>query len=177
MDKTYLKGIIEEILYIWGEAIDVKELAKIIDFASRSQIKESLEEMKKSRDEKKSGLIIRKFDGKYQFSTRSEHEKYISKIVKKSAKKLSNSSLETLSIIAYKQPITRVEIDKIRGLNSQSTIDSLIERNLIRENGRLDKIGKPIIYITTEEFLKYFNLESLDDLPKIKLENDNNEDK
>lgn len=177
MDKTYLKGIIEEILYIWGEAIDVKELAKIIDFASRSQIKESLEEMKKSRDEKKSGLIIRKFDGKYQFSTRSEHEKYISKIVKKSAKKLSNSSLETLSIIAYKQPITRVEIDKIRGLNSQSTIDSLIERNLIRENGRLDKIGKPIIYITTEEFLKYFNLESLDDLPKIKLENDNNENK
>lgn len=177
MDKTYLKGIIEEILYIWGEAIDVKELAKIIDSASRSQIKESLEEMKKSRDEKKSGLIIRKFDGKYQFSTRSEHEKYISKIVKKSAKKLSNSSLETLSIIAYKQPITRVEIDKIRGLNSQSTIDSLIERNLIRENGRLDKIGKPIIYITTEEFLKYFNLESLDDLPKIKLENDNNEDK
>lgn len=177
MDKTYLKGIIEEILYIWGEAIDVKELAKIIDFASRSQIKESLEEMKKSRDEKKSGLIIRKFDGKYQFSTRSEHEKYISKIVKKSAKKLSNSSLETLSIIAYKQPITRVEIDKIRGLNSQSTIDSLIERNLIRENGRLDKIGKPIIYITTEEFLKYFNLESLDGLPKIKLENDNNENK
>lgn len=177
MDKTYLKGIIEEILYIWGEAIDVKELAKIIDFASRSQIKESLEEMKKSRDEKKSGLIIRKFDGKYQFSTRSEHEKYISKIVKKSAKKLSNSSLETLSIIAYKQPITRAEIDKIRGLNSQSTIDSLIERNLIRENGRLDKIGKPIIYITTEEFLKYFNLESLDDLPKIKLENNNNEDK
>lgn len=177
MDKTYLKGVIEEILYIWGEAIDVKELAKIIDFASRSQIKESLEEMKKSRDEKKSGLIIRKFDGKYQFSTRSEHEKYISKIVKKSAKKLSNSSLETLSIIAYKQPITRVEIDKIRGLNSQSTIDSLIERNLIRENGRLDKIGKPIIYITTEEFLKYFNLESLDGLPKIKLENDNNEDK
>lgn len=177
MDKTYLKGVIEEILYIWGEAIDAKELAKIIDFASVSEIRNSLDEMKKSRDDKESGLIIRKFDGKYQFSTRSEHEKYISKIVKKSGKKLSNSSLETLSIIAYKQPITRAEIDKIRGLNSQSTIDSLIERNLIRENGRLDKIGKPIIYVTTENFLKYFNLESLDQLPEIKLENDDNEDK
>lgn len=119
------------------------------------------------RNENSSGLIIKKYENKYQFSTRSDHEKYISNIVKKSEKNLSNSSLETLSIIAYKQPITRAEIDKIRGVKSQSTIDSLLDKKLIKENGRLDKIGKPIIYVTTDLFLKYFNITSLDQLPKI----------
>lgn len=94
----------------------------------------------------------------------------------KSEKKLSNSTLETLSIIAYKQPITRAEIDKIRGVNSQSTIDSLLDRGLIVEKGRLDKIGKPIIFGTTDEFLKYFSISSLEDLPEIKI-GDDNEDK
>lgn len=176
MDREYLKGIIEEILYIWGEAIDVYDLSKIIEDYKKSEIRTAIEEIKNERDMKDSGLIVRNFDGKFQFSTRSEHEKYISKLVKKSNKKLSNSSLETLSIIAYKQPITRAEIDKIRGLNSQSTIDSLLEKNLIKENGRLDKIGKPIIYITTENFLKHFNINSLEELPEIKIKEEFDED-
>ena len=167
MDSTYLKGIIEEILYIWGEPIDINDLSKIIFDAEKSEIRNAINEMMVERNENLSGLIIKKYENKYQFSTRSEHEKYISNIVKKSEKNLSNSSLETLSIIAYKQPITRAEIDKIRGVKSQSTIDSLLEKKLIRENGRLDKIGKPIIYVTTDLFLKYFNITSLDQLPKI----------
>lgn len=167
MDSTYLKGIIEEILYIWGEPIDINDLSKIIFDAEKSEIRRAIYEMIEERNEDLSGLIIKKYENKYQFSTRSEHEKYISNIVKKSEKNLSNSSLETLSIIAYKQPITRVEIDKIRGVKSQSTIDSLLDKKLIRENGRLDKIGKPIIYVTTDLFLKYFNISSLDQLPKI----------
>lgn len=167
MDRTYLKGIIEEILYIWGEPIDINDLSKIIFDAEKSEIRRAIYEMMEERNENLSGLIIKKYENKYQFSTRSEHEKYISNIVKKSEKNLSNSSLETLSIIAYKQPITRVEIDKIRGVKSQSTIDSLLDKKLIRENGRLDKIGKPIIYVTTDLFLKYFNITSLDQLPKI----------
>lgn len=177
MDRNYLKGIIEEILYIWGETIDLDDLSKIIDDYKKKDIKASILEMKKERDAKKSGLIIREFDGKFQFATRIDHEKYLSKLIKKSSKKLSNSSLETLSIIAYKQPITRAEVDKIRGLNSQSSIDSLLDKNLIKENGRLDKIGKPIIYVTTEKFLRHFNLESLDDLPVIEIKDDLDEDK
>ena len=167
MNNTYLKGIIEEILYIWGEPIDINDLSKIIYDAEKSEIRKAINEMMVERNENLSGLIIKKYENKYQFSTRSDHEKYISNIVKKSEKNLSNSSLETLSIIAYKQPITRVEIDKIRGVKSQSTIDSLLDKKLIRENGRLDKIGKPIIYVTTDLFLKYFNISSLDQLPKI----------
>ncbi|WP_058990312.1 SMC-Scp complex subunit ScpB [Anaerococcus rubeinfantis] len=167
MNDTYLKGIIEEILYIWGEPIDINELSKIIYDAEKSEIRKAINEMMVERNENSSGLIIKNYENKYQFSTRANHEKYISNIVKKSEKNLSNSSLETLSIIAYKQPITRAEIDKIRGVKSQSTIDSLLDKKLIKENGRLDKIGKPIIYVTTDLFLKYFNISSLDQLPKI----------
>lgn len=167
MNDIYLKGIIEEILYIWGEPIDINELSKIIYDAEKSEIRKAINEMMIERNENSSGLIIKNYENKYQFSTRADHEKYISNIVKKSEKNLSNSSLETLSIIAYKQPITRAEIDKIRGVKSQSTIDSLLYKKLIKENGRLDKIGKPIIYVTTDLFLKYFNISSLDQLPKI----------
>lgn len=167
MNNNYLKGIIEEILYIWGEAIDINDLGKIIFDAEKSEIKKALKEMMDERNNKESGLIIKKYENKYQFATRPDHEKYISNIIKKSEKNLSNSSLETLSIIAYKQPITRAEIDKIRGVKSQSTIDSLLDKKLIRENGRLDKIGKPIIYVTTDLFLKYFNISDLSQLPKI----------
>lgn len=167
MNSDYLKGIIEEILYIWGEPIDINDLSKIIFDAEKSEIRKAINEMVDDRNLRSSGLIIKKYEDKYQFATRPYHEKYISNIVKKSEKNLSNSSLETLSIIAYKQPITRAEIDKIRGVKSQSTIDSLLDKKLIKENGRLDKIGKPIIYVTTDLFLKYFNISNLDQLPKI----------
>ena len=174
MTDIYLKGLIEEVLYVWAEPISIGEISKILYDYSKVDIKKSLEEMIKEREDLDSGLIIRNFNGLYQFTTRKASDKYFESFLSKSEKKLTNSTLETLSIIAYKQPITRVEIDKIRGVNSQSTIDSLIDKKLITEKGRLDKIGKPIIYGTTSEFLKYFNLNSLKDLPEIRI--DNNED-
>lgn len=176
MDKEYLKGLIEEILYIWAEPIDLEDLSAIIYDFNKKDIKIALDEMIEERNSSRSGLIIRKFDDSYQFTTRSCHDRYFEKVIKKSEKKLSTSTLETLSIIAYKQPITRAEIDKIRGVNSQSTIDSLMDRGLIKENGRLDKIGKPIIYVTTTDFLKYFNITSLEELPDINLDGDTYED-
>ena len=174
MTDIYLKGLIEEVLYVWAEPISIDEISKILYDYSKVDIKKSLEEMIKEREDLDSGLIIRNFNGLYQFTTRKASDKYFESLLSKSEKKLTNSTLETLSIIAYKQPITRVEIDKIRGVNSQTTIDSLIDKKLITEKGRLDKIGKPIIYGTTAEFLKYFNLNSLKDLPEIRI--DNNED-
>lgn len=174
MTDIYLKGLIEEVLYVWAEPISIDELSKILYDFSKADIKNCLEEMTKERADLGSGLIIRNFNGSYQFTTRKASDKYFESLLSKSEKKLTNSTLETLSIIAYKQPITRVEIDKIRGVNSQSTIDSLLDKKLITEKGRLDKIGKPIIYGTTAEFLKYFNLNSLKDLPEIRI--DKNED-
>lgn len=168
MDKIYLKGLIEEVLYIWGEPIDINDLASIITDADKNQIKKAIDEMVADRKNMQSGLLINNFDGNYQFVTRQKHDKYFAALVKKTEKKLTSSALETLSIIAYKQPITRAEVDKIRGINSQSTIDNLLDRGLIKENGRLDKIGKPIIYVTTTLFLQYFNISSLEELPEIK---------
>lgn len=175
MTENYLKGLIEEVLYVWAEPISIDELSKILYDFSKSDIKNCLEQMIDARNDNESGLVIRRFNNSYQFTTRKASDKYFENLLSKSEKKLTNSTIETLSIIAYKQPITRVEIDKIRGVNSQSTIDSLLEKNLIKEKGRLDKIGKPIIYGTTDLFLKYFNLESLEDLPEIRM--DENEDK
>lgn len=178
MDKDYLKGLIEEILYIWAEPIDIDDLSSIIYDYNKLEIRKALFELIEERNSRESGLIIRDFTGSYQFTTRKCHDKYFEKVIKKTEKKLGTSTLETLSIIAYKQPITRAEIDKIRGVNSQSTIDSLIDKGLIEENGRLDKIGKPIIYITSKYFLQYFNISSLDELPEISFdeEADLNED-
>lgn len=174
MTDIYLKGLIEEVLYVWAEPINIDELSKILYDFSKSDIKSCLEKMIDERTDMESGLVIRRFNNSYQFTTRKASDKYFESLLSKSEKKLTNSTLETLSIIAYKQPITRVEIDKIRGVNSQSTIDSLLDKKLITEKGRLDKIGKPIIYGTTAEFLKYFNLNSLEDLPEIRI--DKNED-
>ena len=168
MDKIYLKGLIEEVLYIWGEPININDLSTIITDADKKQIKIAIDEMVAERKQNQSGLLINNFDGEYQFVTRVKHDKYFSSLVKKTEKKLTSSALETLSIIAYKQPITRAEVDKIRGINSQTTIDNLLDRGLIKENGRLDKIGKPIIYVTTTLFLQYFNISSLEELPEIK---------
>lgn len=168
MEKIYLKGLIEEVLYIWGEPIDINDLSTIITDADKKQIKIAIDEMVAERKQNQSGLLINNFDGEYQFVTRVKHDKYFSSLVKKTEKKLTSSALETLSIIAYKQPITRAEVDKIRGINSQTTIDNLLDRGLIKENGRLDKIGKPIIYVTTTLFLQYFNISSLEELPEIK---------
>lgn len=168
MEKIYLKGLIEEVLYIWGEPIDINDLSAIITDADKKQIKIAIDEMVAERKQNQSGLLINNFDGEYQFVTRVKHDKYFSSLVKKTEKKLTSSALETLSIIAYKQPITRAEVDKIRGINSQTTIDNLLDRGLIKENGRLDKIGKPIIYVTTTLFLQYFNISSLEELPEIK---------
>ena len=173
MDNAYLKGVIEEIFYVWGEPIDIEDLSKIIVDANKNQIKAALLEMIDERENGDSGLLIKKFNNSYQFTTRAEHDKYFTNLIKSSEKKLSTSALETLSIIAYKQPITRAEIDKIRGVRSQSTIDNLLDRGLIKENGRLDKIGKPIIYITTDLFLKYFDIKDLSELPEIKEAEDN----
>ncbi|MDO4661789.1 MAG: SMC-Scp complex subunit ScpB [Tissierellia bacterium] len=166
MRDNYLIGLIEEILYIWGDMISIDQLAKILETDKKS-LKENLQYMYDDRNNKKSGLILKRYDDSYQLTTRKEHDKYIQKILSNNSKKLGNSALETLSIIAYRQPITRAEIDNIRGVNSQASIDSLLEKNLIEKAGRLDKIGKPILYKTTNDFLKYFDIESLDNLPDL----------
>ena len=114
------------------------------------------------------GIQIIKLQDKYQMCTNKEYSSFVKNILEPKRKKtLSQATLETLTIIAYKQPITKVELEEIRGVKSDKVVQTLLENELIYEAGRLDKIGKPIIYKTTNEFLKLLNIEKLEDLPPI----------
>lgn len=157
------KGIIEALLFTWGDPLDLKSISSILEMDDLI-VENILFDMIKEFEEER-GLNIIKINDSYQLCTKMEHYEYIKKLNNKSNKSLSNAALETLSIIAYKQPVTKGEIDNIRGVKSDRVIETLTEKKLIEELGRLERPGKPIIYGTSDNFLKYFGLESLDDLP------------
>ncbi|MBS4536235.1 SMC-Scp complex subunit ScpB [Clostridium sp. D2Q-14] len=168
MDRKEIKGIIEGILYIWGESLSIDSMAEILEL-SKDEVKNIIEDMKNEFNYNRRGLQIIQIKDAYQLSTRVEHYDYIKKLITpKNNKGLSNAALETLSIISYKQPITRVEIESIRGVKCDKSINTLIEKGLVEEKGRLDRTGKPIIYGTTNNFLKHFGLRDINDLPKLK---------
>ncbi|MBS4539961.1 SMC-Scp complex subunit ScpB [Clostridium sp. D2Q-11] len=168
MDTRELKSIIEGVLYIWGEPLSIGSLSEVLEI-DKDTIIEIMEEMINEFNYNRRGLQIIQIKDSYQLCTRSEHYEYIKKlVVQKNSKGLSNAALETLSIISYKQPITRVEIESIRGVKCDKSINTLIEKGLVEEKGRLDRTGKPIIYGTTDNFLKHFGLKDISELPKLK---------
>ncbi|WDU84251.1 SMC-Scp complex subunit ScpB [Caloramator sp. Dgby_cultured_2] len=127
-----------------------------------------IKEMIDEYENEKRGIFILEFNDKLQFSTKPEYSSFIRKLFRPESKhNLSQAALETLAIIAYKQPITKSEIDEIRGVRSDKAISTLLEYGLIREAGRLETVGRPIIYETTEEFLKYFGFKNLSELPNL----------
>ncbi|WP_417203032.1 SMC-Scp complex subunit ScpB [Acetoanaerobium sticklandii] len=166
-------SVCESLMFAYGDLISFKDIqaifkSKSID-VSLKEIRCSLELLKERYKESESGLELVIIDEKMQLATKSDNYDYISLYLHPIKKKsLTQASLETLSIIAYKQPITKPEIENIRGVKCDKAIATLLEANLIEEAGRLDKIGKPIIYKTTEMFLKQFSIESLKDLPVLK---------
>lgn len=167
MDEREIKAIIESLLFIWGDPLSLSDIANVLEI-KREKAKEILEEMVSEFEYNRRGIRIITVNDKYQLSTRPEHYQWISKLINKSSNKtLSNASLETLAIIAYKQPITKNQIEAIRGVRCGKAIETLLSKNLIKEIGRLKKTGRPIIYGTTEEFLRYFGLKDLNDLPKL----------
>lgn len=167
MDNREIKSIIEGILFTWGDPINVKEIGKILEI-SKERVRDILNEMISEFEENRRGLRIVKADDYYQIGTRPEHFPWINKLAEsKKSKTLSAASLETLSIIAYSQPIVKSEIESLRGVKCDRSIATLMDKNLIKEIGRLEKTGRPIIYGTTEQFLIAFGLESLEELPDL----------
>lgn len=165
MDEREQKAVIEGLLFLWGEPLSTTDIGKTLNISSK-KAKNLLEEMADEFDHERRGLQIQRFEDSYQLRTRRDHFDYFSQLVeRKKPGKLSNSSMETLAIVAYKQPVTRVEVENIRGVKSSSSFDTLVKRGFIEECGRLDQIGRPIIYQTTDKFLQVFDLESIDDLP------------
>lgn len=169
MRRDEIKSIIEAIMFAYSEPISIKDLNKAInEELSSKEIEIMLNKLIEEYKENNRGIQIIKLQDKYQMCTNKDYSKYVKNILEPKRKKtLSQATLETLTIIAYKQPITKVEVEEIRGVKSDKVIQTLIENDLIYEAGRLDKIGKPIIYKTTNEFLKLLNIEKLEDLPPI----------
>lgn len=167
--KDTQKGIIEAMLFVSGEPLSLRDIAINLE-ATPKYVEELLEEMIKEYDEISRGIKLISINGAYQLVTKAEHSDYIQKLLKKNKRQsLSQASLESLAIVAYKQPITRIDIDEIRGVKSDSALQKLIEKDLIKEVGRLEVPGRPILYGTTEEFLRQFELKDLNDLPSLDL--------
>lgn len=171
MDIKDMEAVIEGMLFAAGDPVPLEKLAEILELDKKTA-RLIVNNMAASIQNSKRGVLLRELDGCYQLCSRPEHYEYIRKLVEPRQKQaLSQAAFETLSIVAYNQPVTRARIETIRGVNSDSAITRLVERNLIKEAGRLDAPGKPMLYETTEEFLRSFGFKSVKDLPIIELEN------
>lgn len=162
-----LECILECILFAAGEAVKTDKLAEIAD-VKREEIIEAAKSLSAYYNDQRRGFAIIDIDDGYQICTRPEYYPYVQALAgMRRQQGLSVAALEVLSIVAYNQPITRSAIEYVRGVNSDGAVSRLIERGLIEERGRLDTPGKPILFGTTQEFLRTFGLKSLDDLPDI----------
>lgn len=162
------KGIIEGLIFASGdEGITVKQIAKILELPEKT-IEHLIEELKFDYEHVNRGITLMQQNEVLHLTTKPEHNEYYKKWLQQPrTTRMSQATLETLAIIAYKQPITRVEIEEIRGVNSDYAIQNLLARSLIEVVGRKDSIGRPLLYGTTKEFLTYFGLSSIDDLPSL----------
>ena len=165
--KEPIKGAIEALLFVSGEPLSLRDLAINLEVTPK-YLEEIISELSLEYEISNRGIKLININGSYQLVTKNEYSDYIQKLLKKNKRQsLSQASLESLSIIAYKQPITRVDIDEIRGVKSESAIQKLLERDLVEEVGRLDVPGRPILYGTTNEFLRQFGLTSIKELPSL----------
>ena len=167
MDRQKEKAILEAILFTMGESVEIDRLAAVIE-EDKKVTKELLLELQKEYTEKESGIALMELDDAFQMCTNAEMYEYLIKIAKTPRKYvLTDTLLETLSIIAYKQPITRAEIEKVRGVSCDHAVNRLVEFGLIAEVGRMDAPGRPLLFGTTEEFLRSFGVKSLEELPEL----------
>jgi len=161
------KAVLEAILFTMGEAVEVERLAQVIE-ATTEDTKKLLLSIQKEYNDNKRGITLIELENSFQMCTKPEMYEYLIKIAKTPRKyNITDSMLETLSIIAYKQPITRAEIEKVRGVSCDHAVNRLLEFGLIAELGRKDAPGRPILFGTTEEFLRSFGVSSLEELPEL----------
>ncbi|MGN7468887.1 SMC-Scp complex subunit ScpB [Brevibacillus sp. SAFN-007a] len=167
MDYDKLKGVIEGLLFISGdEGIDAKEISEIVE-VSEEEVVDLIEDMKADFRRAGRGVQIVEVAKAYQLTTLPEHAPYFERLATSPGQStLSQAALETLAIIAYKQPLTRSEIEEIRGVKCEKALNTLLSKQLIREAGRAEGIGRPILYATTKEFLEHFGLREISDLPE-----------
>lgn len=167
MEREKAKAVLEAILFTMGDSVEIDRLAEVIE-EDKVTVKEILNEMAESYRKEDRGIGLTTLDNAVQLCTKGEFYEYLVKIAKTPKKyTLTDTLLETLSIIAYKQPVTRLEIEKVRGVSCDHAVNKLLEFDLITEVGRLDAPGRPLLFGTTEQFLRSFGVKSLEDLPEL----------
>lgn len=168
MNKTdSLISKLEAMLFAAGDPVEASKLAEVLDIDIESVTK-MLGHLGALYDERESGLMLIKIDNKYQLCTREKHSEEVRKLLEiKKNTPLSNAAFEVLAIIAYNKTVTRSFVEQVRGVDCSGPISSLVQKGLIEEKGRLDLPGRPLIYGTTDRFLRCFSLNSLDDLPEL----------
>lgn len=167
MERREAEAAIEAILFAVGDSVETDKIAKAIEQDKETTKKIIYHMMERYREEDR-GIQIMELEDSFQLCTKSEMYEYLIRVAKQPRKVvLTDVVMETLSIIAYKQPITKLEIEKIRGVKCDHAVNKLIEYNLVKELGRLDAPGRPLLFGTTEDFLRHFGVHSLDDLPEM----------
>lgn len=167
MTDQKIKSALESLLFVWGEPLEAKAAAELFDITPAEMLR-IMRELKAEYDERGGGIRIAEADKAFRLCTDPENDDYITRFVTPvREKRLSQAALEVLAVIAYKQPVTKSEIDQIRGIRSDRVLEGLTRRGLVEERGRSAAIGRPILYGTTRQFLELFGFESLDGLPEI----------
>ncbi len=167
MERKRAEAVLEAVLFTMGESVELGRLATVLEMEQK-EVRQILEDMQKRYEEEDRGIFLLWLEDSVQLSTKAEMYEYLIKIAKTPRKMvLTDTVLETLSIIAYKQPVTRLEIERIRGVSCDHAVNKLLEYDLITELGRLDAPGRPLLFGTTEQFLRCFGVRSLDELPEM----------
>lgn len=166
MEIKELCGVLEAILYVAGEPVNAEALAHALNL-TRAELEPAIDELRESCLLDKRGIRLNRHGGDIQLSINPEYAKYVEMFLQPVKKQtLSQAVLETLSIIAYRQPITKSDIEAVRGVKCDYSVQLLLTRGLIQECGRKETLGRPILYATTDKFLRHFGLEDLNDLPR-----------
>ncbi len=167
MELSLRMAAIETILFAMGDSVELSVIAQALEI-TEEETAEAVDALEKRCLSPESGLCINRFEDSVQLSSKPEHYEYLVKIAKAPKKQvLTDTLMETLSIIAFKQPVTRAEVENIRGVNSDFAISKLVSYDLVQELGRKEAPGRPLLFGTTEQFLRSFGIRSLEDLPDL----------
>lgn len=165
--KKTMKSALETLMFMWGEPLDVKDAAEVLE-AEKAEVRELFRELMTEYEQEGRGIRIREAGDAFGYVTHVENDMFVQKLCTPvRVRRLSQAALEVLAIIAYRQPVTRSEIDSIRGIKSERVIDGLMDKGLVEITGRSEGVGRPLLYGTTKEFLKKFGFASLKELPEV----------
>lgn len=166
-DSKTLQAVAEAVLFASGEPLDIEKTAKIL-LVDKESLEECMVALQKKYKSDEHGIELLNLNGKYQFATKEAYASQIRAVLSiKKNTPLSSAAFEVLAIVAYNQPVTKAFIEQVRGVDCSGVISTLCQRELIKENGRLDLPGRPLLYCTTDNFLRCFEMSSLDELPEL----------